>query len=75
VSRNIRAELGDDDSITFEDVEVKVATEKAMLCVIGDDEVWIPRSQVIDDGTDVSAAGDAGTLVVTKWIATEKGLV
>lgn len=62
-------------TVSFDGVEVKAATDKALLCEIDGSEHWIPRSQIIEDGTEVADRGDTGTLVVTRWIATEKGLV
>ncbi len=53
--------------------EIVKTTEGALLCRIGDDEMWIPRSQIAD-GDDYSA-GDAGlTLSVTRWFAGKEGL-
>lgn len=46
--------------------KVNKLTDKAILLVIDDEEVWIPRSQITE------MAGD--TITVTKWIADEKGL-
>lgn len=60
-------------AVRIEDVRVEHATAKALLCVIDGDEVWIPQSQ-IDDDSEVWKAGDKGTLVISDWIATQKGL-
>jgi len=35
---------------------------------------WIPKSQV-DDDSEVYKDGDEGTLIVTQWIAEQKGWV
>lgn len=71
MARGIR----DDDKpdVELEVVEVKAATEKAMLVLYKDEEYWIPRSQV-RDGTKVNKKGDKGKLVISAWIAGEKGL-
>lgn len=54
--------------------EIKVVTDKAMLVVIGDEEHWLPLSQVADP--DDYAVGDEDlTLSVTEWIARQKGLL
>ena len=69
---------------TFTSVRVVAVTAKALLCDFGDSpetdlsgEVWIPLSQVSDtselDGG--SEREDVGTLAISEWIATEKGLV
>ena len=63
----------DEDPVEITDVTCTRETEKALLCVIEQEDVWIPKSQVTDD-SEVYAKGHAGTLVVTAWIAKQKGL-
>ena len=60
----------------FDDVQGLRASDtgKALLCLIGEEEVWIPQSQ-IDDESEVYEPGGEGVLVVSQWIAEEKGLV
>ena len=60
----------------FEDVQGLRASDtgKALLCLIGEEEVWIPQSQ-IDDESEVYERGGEGMLVVSQWIAEQKGLV
>ncbi|MDP3768801.1 MAG: hypothetical protein Q8S13_12365 [Dehalococcoidia bacterium] len=51
------------------------ATDKALLCRFEDGaEHWIPQGQ-IDDDSDVWKRGDEGTLIISAWIAEQKGLV
>ena len=47
---------------------------KAILVRFDDDDEdrWIPVSQ-IDDESEVYQTGDDGNLVITEWIANEKG--
>lgn len=59
----------------FKDVTVLRTTDKAMLCDIEGQEVWIPVSQIDEDGTDISEEGDEGTLVIPEWLSIEKGLI
>lgn len=35
-------------------------------------EVWIPKSQIQED-SDVNEVGDSGTLIVSEWLAEERG--
>lgn len=63
-----------DDGIRIENVRVVHATDKALLCEIDGDETWIPKSQISAD-SEVSEAGDEGTLIITEWIAEQKGLL
>lgn len=58
----------------FDDVRAIAATDKALLCVIDGDKHWIPQSQ-IDQDSEVWRNGDEGTLVVSEYIATIKGLI
>lgn len=60
-------------SVSIDDVICKAATAKAILVVIEDEEYWIPQSQV-DDDSEVWEKDDEGTLVISDWIAEQKGL-
>jgi hypothetical protein len=53
--------------------EIKRITDKAVCINDGDDDVWLPLSQVEFDG-DVSE-GDTMTIEVKEWIAEREGLV
>ena len=46
------------------------------LCVILEtgQEIWMPKSQ-IRDGSEVKVQGDKGVMLVSEWIAKEKGLL
>lgn len=59
--------------VEFDDVTVKVDTPKALLCIIEGDEVWIPLSQISED-SEVYRYGSSGKLIVSRWIADQKGL-
>ena len=53
--------------------EVLRDTEKAMLVRIGDEELWLPFSQIADDCDP--RVGDVDlTISVTEWIAKKNGL-
>lgn len=58
------------------DVEVLAVSERALFVKIEDDvEVWFPLSQIDVEKTDVKfTVGATGTLVVTEWIAKQRGL-
>lgn len=62
----------------FEQVEIHVdevmkSTDKAALCRINDEQVWLPWSQ-IDEGSDIQSAGDCGRAYIPRWLANEHGL-
>lgn len=61
-------------TVAFDGVECVHATDAALLCVIDGDEHWIPQSQV-DDDSEVYEDGGEGTLIISEWIAIQKGLV
>jgi hypothetical protein len=60
--------------IQYHDAEVLKETEKALLVDIYDNEVWVPKSEVNWEETDVKVEGDKGTITISEWIATQKGL-
>lgn len=47
-------------------------TEKAIAIVIDGQEEWIPKSQIHDD-SEVWQRGQEGDLVVSEWMAKQKG--
>lgn len=64
------------DRIDIAGCETVRDTEKAILVKIPrhEGEVWIPRSQ-IDDQSHVGHLPGIGELLISKWIAEQKGLV
>ncbi len=60
--------------VEFEDSEGLRETDRALLCQIDGEEVWIPKS-VIDDESDVREEGDTGVLIIPEYIAKEKRLI
>lgn len=72
-------ELDGKPCVEIEDVTCIRETDKAILCKIEDedydgDDQWIPLSQV-HDNSEVYQNGDEGKLIITKWIATQKGFI
>lgn len=60
-----------DNTVDIECI-VKHETDKAYLIDYGgDEEVWMPKSQV----RAVEKKGRTATMTVTEWIAYEKGLI
>lgn len=49
-------------------------SEKAVLVRIEGEELWIPKSQIRDD-SEVYQKDDEGFLVMSEWIAEQKGLL
>lgn len=67
--------INGDDVVRFEECRCVRATAKALLVDIPevDEELWIPKS-VVGKGSEVSAAGDEGELVLKQWWAQQEGL-
>ncbi len=61
-----------DSTVSF-DAKCIRETPKAILVVIEDDEVWVPKSVVHDD-SEVYEEGHEGTLVLHEWWARKEGL-
>lgn len=60
--------------VSFEDVTCLRETDRAVLVRMpGGQEHWLPKSQ-LDEDTEVAAEGDSGTLVISHWIAEQRGL-
>lgn len=65
------------EKVTLLDVVCTMETEKAILVKIKDadeEQYWIPKSQ-IDDESEVYQENDEGKLVISAWIAEQKGLL
>lgn len=64
-----------DKVVRFDDVSVVRETDAALLCEIEGQEHWIPKSQIHDDSEVYDGdSNSTGTLVVSEWIAKQKGL-
>lgn len=62
--------------VTFDDCEAVHETDKALLVIIPDldkgEPVWVPQSQITED-SEIWKLGQSGKLIVTDWIAQQKG--
>lgn len=65
-----------DETVELEEVACTHATDKALLIHTPnfDEPVWVPISQVSED-SEVQGSGDKGTLIVSIWLAEQKGWV
>ena len=54
--------------------EIKRETEKAFLVIVDEQEVWLPKSQVEDEGEHFKQGDTDVEIGITEWIAREKGL-
>lgn len=67
--------MGKGITVSFEDIKVVKESPKALLCLINGEEVWIPKSQIDEDSEVWNEKTSGGTLIITEWIAKEKGLI
>lgn len=51
--------------------EVLYETDLAILVLCDEEEIWLPKSQ-LEEWPDI---GEEGTVIMTEWIAEEKGLI
>lgn len=63
----------DDKNVFIKNVECIRDTPRAILVVVNGEEHWIPQTQVHAD-SEVYSRGDTGKLVMSKWIAAQRGL-
>ena len=59
---------------TLYGVTILKETASAVLVDIDGEEVWIPQSQIHAD-SQIWEEGDEGDLVISDWIAKDKGLI
>jgi hypothetical protein len=65
------------DSVEFSGCTVKRESDSALLIHVpdfSDKPVWLPKSQITGD-SEIQEVGDVGLLVITQWIATQKGMI
>ena len=63
-----------DETVEIDDVTVEAETGLALLCIIDDKQIWIPKSVVHED-SEVSGEGDTGTIIVMRWFVEKQGLI
>lgn len=62
------------DTVTIQVEEVIRETDLALLFLIDDDEVWMPKS-VITDGDEIEVGACEIEIEVAEWFAKQEGLV
>lgn len=60
--------------VELEDCEILATTDAALYIEYDDEQHWIPRSQIEGGDDEDIEKGDVRTLVVTKWIADDRGI-
>jgi hypothetical protein len=56
-----------DEPVEIEFDEVEHETSDSVLFLIGDDKVWLPKSQIIEQ--------DDGVVTIPEWLAIDRDLV
>ena len=69
--------MSDGASYEVGEVTVTSATDKGLWVDRGGEQEFYPFSQIHDDSEIYSAKqkGETGTLIITEWLATERGLL
>lgn len=64
------------DLVRFDGVVCLCDSGKALLVDVDGEQHWIPKSQIHDDSEVFDDQKNSnGTLIITAWIAEQKGLV
>lgn len=63
----------DEKNVSIADVECTAETDRAILVSVNGGDHWVPKSQLHDD-SEVYSKKDSGKLVMSKWIAKQRGL-
>ena len=61
-----------DDLVPFQDVRVIRSTAPALLCRIGEKNVWLPRGHI---SGRLWSTGDRGKLFIRRWVARDRHLI
>jgi hypothetical protein len=61
-----------DELVLFPDVRIVKSTAPALLCRIGDKDVWLPRLHV---SGKLWCTGDRGKLFIRRWVARDRRLI
>ena len=61
-----------DDLVPFQDVRVIRSTAPALLCRIGEKNVWLPRWHI---SGKLWCTGDRGKLFIRRWVARDRNLI
>ena len=61
------------NQVEFE-AEVFKETEKALLCNVEGEEIWIPKS-IIGEISEIETEGDIGVVSIPEWFAKKSGLI
>jgi hypothetical protein len=62
----------DEDSVAVDGVYCVRETDRAILVTVGEEEVWVPKSQIHDDSEvfgSKEGLNNEGTLIVRAWLA------
>lgn len=62
------------DEVQLEDVEVLNESAHALLIKLDGQTYWVPKNHV-SDNSEVYKVGHSGTMIVSAWIAEQKGWV
>jgi hypothetical protein len=65
--------LPSEELVELRDVTAVAATPGILICRLGQQEFHV--AEIMVKGGDIRRAGDTGTLVLPRWLATNLGLI
>lgn len=76
-AREVKMALGgsEEDVVLLEGCLAKHETEKAYLVLYEGEELWLPKSQIVEESSEEIQIGETGTIAIKEWLAKEKNLV
>lgn len=62
------------ESVWVDFDEKKTITDDAILFDFDGEEIWIPRSQILDEDFDDDGSKKHGSIEIPEWLAEDRGL-
>lgn len=66
-------EDGERGGVEVEGAVLRQETDDALLVEVDGEDVWLPKSQVLDR-SGLREAGDVGCVTIPRWLARDRGL-
>lgn len=60
--------------VTLAEVRCLIEEDRSVLFDFDGEEIWIPRSHILEGESDEFERGTVGTLTITAWVAKQEGL-
>ena len=57
------------EPVVLSETECVAETDAALLCWFNGEELWVPKSVIDEENSEILKKGDSGDLVVAEWWA------